>query len=206
MALTKCNECGHMVSDKAEMCPKCGCPIQNVDNPSVKETSVKPQPPKNKKSKMWSLTAVLLCLLIGGGYLIFDKFQNSDKDKQMTDSVEIGAESTPSSEEFSVVGKVYRGSGNGGGLYTEMSISFFADKKCRCVSDWYRAYDEPKSIECSYEVEEDKIIVYYKRDDISGKFVFDIVEDGRVLGFNNSDESIEGTMGLDFMTLELEDE
>lgn len=28
MALIKCKECGHDVSDKAEMCPNCGCPIE----------------------------------------------------------------------------------------------------------------------------------------------------------------------------------
>lgn len=27
MALIKCIECGHSISDKAEMCPKCGCPV-----------------------------------------------------------------------------------------------------------------------------------------------------------------------------------
>ena len=28
MALIKCSECGHNVSDRAEMCPNCGCPIE----------------------------------------------------------------------------------------------------------------------------------------------------------------------------------
>ena len=28
MALVKCSECGHMVSDKAVSCPNCGCPMQ----------------------------------------------------------------------------------------------------------------------------------------------------------------------------------
>lgn len=28
MALFECEECGQMVSDKAEACPKCGCPIE----------------------------------------------------------------------------------------------------------------------------------------------------------------------------------
>lgn len=28
MALIKCNECGHTISDKAESCPNCGCPIE----------------------------------------------------------------------------------------------------------------------------------------------------------------------------------
>ncbi len=28
MALIKCTECGHMVSDKADCCPNCGCPLE----------------------------------------------------------------------------------------------------------------------------------------------------------------------------------
>lgn len=30
MALIKCNECGQMVSDKAEACPHCGCPVEKT--------------------------------------------------------------------------------------------------------------------------------------------------------------------------------
>ncbi len=34
MALIKCEKCGHMISDKARKCPKCGCPVRgdNVSN------------------------------------------------------------------------------------------------------------------------------------------------------------------------------
>lgn len=28
MALIKCKECGHEVSDKASACPNCGCPLE----------------------------------------------------------------------------------------------------------------------------------------------------------------------------------
>ena len=28
MTLIRCSECGHSVSDKAERCPNCGCPIE----------------------------------------------------------------------------------------------------------------------------------------------------------------------------------
>ena len=30
MALIKCNECGHEVSEKASICPNCGCPIERI--------------------------------------------------------------------------------------------------------------------------------------------------------------------------------
>lgn len=29
MALIKCKECGSMISDSAEKCPKCGAPLEN---------------------------------------------------------------------------------------------------------------------------------------------------------------------------------
>jgi len=35
MALIKCNECGHEVSDKAQTCPKCGAPINQIELPTI---------------------------------------------------------------------------------------------------------------------------------------------------------------------------
>ena len=32
MALIKCTECGHMVSDKGTKCPKCGTPIVKMES------------------------------------------------------------------------------------------------------------------------------------------------------------------------------
>ena len=32
MALTKCMECGHEISDRATSCPNCGCPLLTTDN------------------------------------------------------------------------------------------------------------------------------------------------------------------------------
>lgn len=37
MALIKCTECGHSVSESATMCPNCGCPIKNK---SIKDTEL----------------------------------------------------------------------------------------------------------------------------------------------------------------------
>jgi len=35
MALIKCSECGHEVSDKAQSCPKCGAPINQIELPTI---------------------------------------------------------------------------------------------------------------------------------------------------------------------------
>ncbi|MBQ7421801.1 MAG: WG repeat-containing protein [Prevotella sp.] len=74
MALIKCSECGHEVSEKASVCPNCGCPIQSEGNPSVKGTSVEPQPQKKGNGKKWALCAILLCLIAGGGYFAYTHF------------------------------------------------------------------------------------------------------------------------------------
>lgn len=52
MALIKCTECGNMVSDKAEKCPHCGCPVSIIlsetakspENPPVQEPAQRPAP------------------------------------------------------------------------------------------------------------------------------------------------------------------
>lgn len=105
----------------------------------------------------------------------------------------------------SFVGKVYKGSGNGGGINTEMKISFLDNHQCTCVSDWYQAYSSPKSIKGNYEVKNNQVVVSCKDNDgIEYKFEFDIKSDGRVIEFNHSDPEMGGTMGNDFMSLEIQ--
>ena len=33
MALIKCEECGKEISDRADACPHCGCPITHISEP-----------------------------------------------------------------------------------------------------------------------------------------------------------------------------
>lgn len=52
MALIKCTECGNMVSDKADRCPHCGCPVSIIlgesakasEKPPVQEPAQRPAP------------------------------------------------------------------------------------------------------------------------------------------------------------------
>jgi len=39
MALVNCHECGKEISDKAQSCPSCGCPIQNTPTASQSNAS-----------------------------------------------------------------------------------------------------------------------------------------------------------------------
>lgn len=45
MALIKCTECGNMVSDKADRCPHCGCPISIILGEIEKAPEKPPQSP-----------------------------------------------------------------------------------------------------------------------------------------------------------------
>lgn len=56
MALVKCRECGQMISDKAESCPNCGCPIKKAIK---KKCSYKP-------NRRVFGTIIVILLLIGG--------------------------------------------------------------------------------------------------------------------------------------------
>lgn len=117
--------------------------------------------------------------------------------------IETETKETPSDP---FVGKTYKGCGNGGGLYTEMTISFLADNKCACVSDWYQAYSTKKELHGSYEIKGKQVFVHCKNDNINYNFGFDVKENGRVIEFNHSDPSMGGTMGNDYMMLELQGE
>ena len=60
MAMIKCKECGHDVSDKASVCPNCGCPIEKGTN------HVSNKPVKNSKTKSWFLLALLFIMTYNG--------------------------------------------------------------------------------------------------------------------------------------------
>lgn len=101
-------------------------------------------------------------------------------------------------------GKTYEGTGNGGGLYTEMSISFLGNNKCRGTSDWYQAYSEKKTINGTYKAKGNKLIATFMVDDVEVKLEFDVSENGRILSFDHSDPEMGGTMGIDIMSLKLQ--
>lgn len=73
MALIKCKECGHMISDKASECPNCGCPTENAG--TYKEKWLEDNPKKNRWW-VWAFIAVLLCLI---GASIYYALNNSSE-------------------------------------------------------------------------------------------------------------------------------
>ena len=91
MALIKCNECGHEVSDKASACPKCGCPIDNV---GIIQGEIIDAEPKKRKGRIWALVVALLCLIGGGGFFAYSHWgnkncENVDSSNSKEDIVEL---------------------------------------------------------------------------------------------------------------------
>ena len=102
MALIKCTECGHEVSDRASACPNCGCPIEKgncciecgqpipdgvnecpncgcptQDNLTHDFESAK----KSKNGLIWLISILALSVLLGGGYYLFDKANGTAREK-----------------------------------------------------------------------------------------------------------------------------
>ena len=102
MALIKCNECGHTISDKAESCPNCGYPVrllmeqqQEKTEKSVKthftagtekkETVNENLQPRQKNSKKGILIAAVVVVVIGCGIFAMLNGQQQDKRSEITE-------------------------------------------------------------------------------------------------------------------------
>ena len=87
MALIKCNECGHMISDKATKCPKCGCPTK-VEMIRHQENVARDMPvcdEEESRTNEWLhvVIALLLAAIAGIGYY----FYGSNNNKTLKDTV-----------------------------------------------------------------------------------------------------------------------
>ena len=113
------------------------------------------------------------------------------------DSLAVESEKSPSNP---FVGRYYKGEGNGGGMVSEMAISFLADGKCVCYSDFYKAYPNKEFIHGTYKLKDDSVIVNILVDGDKWDYAFKIVDGGKTIGYDHSDPEM-GNMGMDFMTL-----
>lgn len=68
MALIKCDECGQMVSDKAEACPHCGCPVNQNPQPKY-DRDEDDDGKKSNNSLRWLLGTLAALVVLGGAAL-----------------------------------------------------------------------------------------------------------------------------------------
>jgi len=68
MSLIKCSDCGTGVSDKAEKCPRCACPM------SIKESEEKTQVIEQTSKRLKKRLLVGIALIVLGGVLMLLDF------------------------------------------------------------------------------------------------------------------------------------
>lgn len=71
MALINCSECGSKISEKASVCPKCGCPL-DITKQAIKNTRRK----RNKKIAI-TVTLILIIVLVGLSITIIGKYKSN---------------------------------------------------------------------------------------------------------------------------------
>ena len=82
MALITCNECGRMVSDKAEVCPNCGNNINQQQTMQVENESISNKPTRHGFVTFWLFFQMIGCVLaaIGTFFMTEDLYGYVDED------------------------------------------------------------------------------------------------------------------------------
>lgn len=99
MALIRCSECGHEVSDKASTCPNCGCPIEKglvcseCGNNLNTNDEICPKCGNPIEGNVvgeampivrYILFSLIIALLFGGGYFSYTYFCKSDNHTEVS--------------------------------------------------------------------------------------------------------------------------
>ena len=77
MAIIKCSECGHEVSDRASACPNCGCPIAS-EQPEAQNDVIEAEPVYYEEEEatnkwLYVIIGVLVAIIIMGGFYGYSK-------------------------------------------------------------------------------------------------------------------------------------
>ena len=133
MALIKCTNCGHMISDKATKCPKCGCPTTKGTESHIPQEKPQVQPvyyeeEEGGRSRKWlyGIIVLLVVIIAGGCYWWYSQTSDKRVDKQLeSDNV---SEIKMSVDQFEKVGTL-------SAYYAKEDIEHFKKGQLICDSN-----------------------------------------------------------------------
>lgn len=92
MALVRCPECGHAVSEAASVCPNCGCPMYSQpagsDGAPAQEPAYRPEEPKKGNAGKIVALLIVLALLIAGIVFVISMQKNTFEPAQSEQTTE----------------------------------------------------------------------------------------------------------------------
>ena len=80
MALIKCRECGNLISNQAEKCPNCGCPVNGTELQITNNAFNSSQPANSNHNLLYAIVGGLTVALIGLGIFLWNSGALSKKD------------------------------------------------------------------------------------------------------------------------------
>lgn len=110
MAMISCRECGKEISDQAEKCPYCGCPIVASQQPSGYTVPVAPMLTGENRKKKFPVVPVVIaaCVVLTGGIVtgaIFMKKQKNMNAYSAAERLQKGRKYEEAAETFRTLGK-----------------------------------------------------------------------------------------------------
>ena len=102
MALIKCKECGHMISEKALACPKCGYSVEKGNNLLEEKGNINKNSPTPSKTvgKKWRLSDTLWLVIPILGIIFAIIYENTKSSSSDSDSSTTETSSGPGTYEF----------------------------------------------------------------------------------------------------------
>ena len=149
MALIKCSECGHVISDRAPMCPHCGCPTRDEEtqypwDAAPSNTRVLNRRKGRSNKWLYVVIALWVAVLAGGGYYWYSQ---STGDKDVKELVALFAKAVAAGDR-QTISNLYPDAASADSLnfsYDEKSLQVIENNE----NEWKVKGVDGKEIECA---------------------------------------------------------